>query len=106
VNARTLLEDLFPSKCALRIVAHLLERGELNVSELVRLTGMPHKSVVKNVSWLKRLGIIKEKRFGRIRVYEIVRSDPIVTALYKLNRELDFKRTTGELLLVVRDGSR
>jgi DNA-binding transcriptional ArsR family regulator len=82
------LELMFSSKCSVRIMAALLEREELNVSELVRLTGMSHRSVIENAQKLCSLGVVKEKRFGRIRIYQLERDKEVVGLVLKLSEEL------------------
>jgi DNA-binding transcriptional ArsR family regulator len=94
MNRFSPLELMFSSKCSVRIMAALLEREELNVSELVRLTGMSHKSVIESAEKLSALGVIKEKRFGRIRIYQLEKNKEVVVLVFKLNEELS-KLWTG-----------
>jgi DNA-binding transcriptional ArsR family regulator len=78
------LEALFPSRCSVRMMSLLLDKGEVSVSQAVFYTGMNHRTVVKTAELLKLTGIVREKRFGRLRVYELVRSSPLAEALTNL----------------------
>lgn len=64
------IEDVFFSKGSTSIVRILAERGELNISALCRVTGLNYSLVNKCVRKLIEYGLIKEKRFGRIRILE------------------------------------
>ncbi|MEM3671338.1 MAG: winged helix-turn-helix domain-containing protein [Thermoprotei archaeon] len=83
------LERLFSSKSSVKVLSFMLEKGETNISELVKSTGLSHRSVANAAEKLSELGVIREKRFGRIRIYQTV-SDSKLVALFKtLSKELD-----------------
>lgn len=75
------VEEILSSKGRIRIINMLLKNGELNVSEIVRLTRLNHNSVVQHLDLLKRAGLVHEKDFGRIRIYRIRNENLIVKAM-------------------------
>jgi DNA-binding transcriptional ArsR family regulator len=48
----------------------LAESGELNISEVSRRTGLNYTSVERHLMKLKRMGLLREKRYGKIRIFE------------------------------------
>jgi DNA-binding transcriptional ArsR family regulator len=75
------VEEIFSSRGRIRIINMLLKNGELNVSEIVRLTRLNHNSVVQHLDLLKLAGLVREKDFGRIRIYSIRNENLIVKAM-------------------------
>jgi DNA-binding transcriptional ArsR family regulator len=75
------VEEILSSRGRIRIINMLLKNGELNVSEIVRLTRLNHNSVVQHLDLLKRAGLVREKDFGRIRIYRIRNENLIVKAM-------------------------
>lgn len=61
----------------------MLEIEELNISEITRRVGLSHSATVNHLEFLTRSGILKEKRFNRIRIFRLDRSSPFVEALTK-----------------------
>jgi DNA-binding transcriptional ArsR family regulator len=75
------IEEILSSKGRIRIIRMLLRKGELNISEIVKLTKLNHNSVVQHLDLLKRAGFVYEKDFGRIRIYRIRNESLIVKAM-------------------------
>ncbi len=59
----------------------VLASGELNISEIVRRTGLSHSSVSRHLQALTSSGLVTEKRFNRIRIFRVDYSNPFVAAL-------------------------
>lgn len=62
------LLELLGSKTMIRVLRVLAEEGELHISELARRTRMNHLAVERCAERLRQLGLIEERRYGRIRV--------------------------------------
>jgi DNA-binding transcriptional ArsR family regulator len=62
----------------------LAESGELNISEVGRRTGMNYTSVERHLSRLRELGLLREKRYGKIRIFEALFNN--VTVRFERNR--------------------
>ena len=63
-------EDLMGSRGRIRVLKVLAESGELNISEVGRRTGMNYTSVERHLEALREMGLLREKRYGKIRIYE------------------------------------
>ena len=66
-----MVEDILGSRGRIRVLQVLTESGELNISEVSRRTGLNYTSVQRHLMKLKELGLLKEKRYGKIRIFEI-----------------------------------
>jgi DNA-binding transcriptional ArsR family regulator len=67
---RTQAEDLLGSRGRIRTLQVLTESGELNISEVSRRTGLNYTSVERHLVKLAKLGLVKEKRYGKIRIFQ------------------------------------
>jgi DNA-binding transcriptional ArsR family regulator len=65
-------EEILGSKGRIRVLEVLTESGELNISEISRRTGLNYTSVERHLTKLEKLGLLKEKRYGKIRIFEAV----------------------------------
>ena len=63
-------EELLGSRGRIRVLQVLAESGELNISEVGRRTGMNYTSVERHLEALSGMGLIREKRYGKIRIFE------------------------------------
>jgi DNA-binding transcriptional ArsR family regulator len=66
---RTKAEDLLGCRGRVRVLQILTESGELNISEVSRRTGLNYTSVERHLAKLVKLGLVKEKRYGKIRIF-------------------------------------
>lgn len=53
-----------------RVLEILSECGELNISEIARRAGMNYSSIEEHLEKLKKADLVKEKRYGKIRIFE------------------------------------
>ena len=67
---RTSAEELLGSRGRIRTLQVLAESGELNISEVSRRTGLNYTSVERHLAKLTKLGLVKEKRYGKIRIFQ------------------------------------
>ena len=65
-------EEILGSKGRIRVLEVLTESGELNISEVSRRTGLNYTSVERHLMKLKNMGLLNEKRYGKIRIFEAV----------------------------------
>lgn len=54
-----------------RQVLDLLGTGELSVNEIVKSLGWPQPMVSKHLGVLKKAGLVRERREGRRRLYQV-----------------------------------
>ena len=64
-----------------KVLTVMLETGELNISEIMRRSGLSHSATAKHLEFLTRSGILTEKRFNRIRIFRLDQSNPFTGAL-------------------------
>ena len=69
-RSRTKAEELLGSRGRIRTLQILAESGELNISEVSRRTGLNYTSVERHLVKLAKLGLVKEKRYGKIRIFQ------------------------------------
>jgi DNA-binding transcriptional ArsR family regulator len=82
------VEEILGSKGRIKILKILFRDGYANITRIVRETGLHHRLVVKHLEDLKRMGIVEERRYGRMRIYYVNLSDPRVSALREALRAL------------------
>ncbi len=83
------VEELFCKGGRIRVLKLLLEKGSMNITRLARETGLHHKVVVKHIEYLKQLGLVEERRFGKLRLVEVNFNDPRAVALREILRSLE-----------------
>lgn len=64
------VEELLGSRGRVRVLRVLAESGELNISEVTRRTGLNYTSVERHLRRLREMGLLREKRYGKIRIFE------------------------------------
>jgi DNA-binding transcriptional ArsR family regulator len=83
------VEKILRSPGRIRVLKYVLERGQVNITKLIRDTGLPHKLVSKYIKELEEEGIVSERRYGRLRIIEANLLDPKVSALKDIIKELE-----------------
>jgi DNA-binding transcriptional ArsR family regulator len=71
VKPESSAEEILGSKGRIRVLKVLSESGELNISEVSRRTGLNYTSVERHLMKLKKMELLKEKRYGKIRIFEV-----------------------------------
>lgn len=66
----TSVERIFSSKGRVKILKVLCQVGELNISSIVRKADLNYATANKHLELLKQADLIREKRFGRIRIFQ------------------------------------
>ena len=62
------LQELLGSKAIIRVLTVLAEEGELHISEVARKTRLNHLTVERCIERLRGLGLVEERRYGRVRI--------------------------------------
>jgi len=63
------IEEVFSSKGRVKILRILAEIGELNISEIARRAGLNYATTNQHLLVLEKNGLIRHKKFGRIRIF-------------------------------------
>jgi len=82
------LEEIFSSKGRVKVLKLILRRGEVNLSTIIRETGLNYISVIKHLNYLKHYDIIEEINLGRVRVYRPKWVNPRVRYIEEMLRTL------------------
>jgi len=80
------VEDVLSSKGRVRILKLLAELGELNISAISRTINLNHTTVKDHLRFLTEVGLIKEKKFGRILIYQFDENNVLAHSLKQLFR--------------------
>jgi len=64
-----LIENVLGSRARVKILKLLALKNELNISSIIKNTNLNHKNVDEHLNYLKKIDLVQQKRFGRIRIY-------------------------------------
>jgi len=78
------IEDIFSSKGRVRILRILVEIEELNISEIARRAGLNYATTNQHLQALENAGLVRHKRFGRIRIFRFNEEDSRAILIKKL----------------------
>lgn len=78
------LKEIFGSKGRIRALRVLAEAGELSISEISGKTGLNNHLIRQYMAVVIKAGIVKEKKFGKLRIYEFVKDSPRSQMLKRL----------------------
>ena len=62
-------ENLFASKGRTKIIKILAIKNEASITSIVKDSKLNHSNVKSHLKYLLNIGLIQEKRFGRIKIY-------------------------------------
>ncbi len=63
------LEEILSSKGRTKIVKLLALNEEINITKIAEKTGLNHNNVKTHLKYLLKIGLVQEKRYGRIRIF-------------------------------------
>ncbi len=93
----TPIEEIFASKGRVKILKILALRGELNISEIARQAELNHASTLAHLRHLKKLGLVEEKNFGRIRIFRFREEDPRAKIIKRFFEDFErLREVTGK----------
>ena len=78
------IEEVLSSKGKIKILKILTHYEELNISEIVRRAQLNHATVTQHLNYFKSIGIVQEKAFGRIKIYQLSPEDAKVKVIRDL----------------------
>lgn len=78
------IEDVLSSKGRVRILRILVEIEELNISEIARRAGLNYATTNQHLQALENAGLVRHKRFGRIRIFRFNEADSRARIIKKL----------------------
>ncbi|NIP66826.1 ArsR family transcriptional regulator [Candidatus Bathyarchaeota archaeon] len=78
------IEEVFSSRGRVRILRVLAEMGELNISALARRAKLNYSTANEHLGVLEQAGLVRHKRFGRIRIFRFNDGDERARAIRQL----------------------
>jgi len=81
---RNFFEELFSSRGRVRVLRALFRLEEANITKIVKEVDMHHRVVQRHLEKLVSLGIVEERRYGRLRFFRLNFSNPKVKLLKTL----------------------
>ena len=78
------IEEVLSSKGRVKILRILTEIGELNISEIARRAGLNYATTNRHLGVLEEQGLVRHKRFGRIRIFRFNENNPRAEMIRKL----------------------
>ncbi len=88
MKKRELVQEILGSKGKAKILLLLAEYGQLNITRLLRYSGLHYKLLEKHLRELKDLGLVEEERLGRVRYFSLRFDNPHVPIILELLRAL------------------
>ncbi|MEM2929628.1 MAG: hypothetical protein QW797_02060 [Thermoproteota archaeon] len=85
-----MFEEISSSVSGSRIFWKLFRNGEMSLSEIIRQTNLNHRIVKKKIGRMVEAGLVKEKSFGRIKIYMINQENPNIRMLLNLVRKTSY----------------
>ena len=92
------VEQVFSSYGRVKVMSVIMKSDELNISEITRRSGISHSSVSAHLEFLVEAGMLTEKRFNRIRIFRVNRSNPYAEILQRFMadwKSLDAPQAVG-----------
>jgi len=93
------IEEVLSSKGRVRILRILSEIGELNISEIARRAGLNYTTTNRHLGGLEEQGLVRHKRFGRIRIFRFNEGNPraeLIRRLMELWKQTDKSTQSGK----------
>jgi len=69
LEKKNLIEDLLGSRARVKILKILAINEELTISLIISKTRLNYSCVLGHLNYLKKLNLIQEKNFGRIKIF-------------------------------------
>lgn len=64
----TQLDEVFSSKARVKVLKVILEKGEVNINQIIKETKLNYKTVCKHINYLINSGLVEEIRVGKLRL--------------------------------------
>jgi len=78
------IEDVLSSRGRILILKTLAEMEELNISAIARVANLNHSTTTQHLSFLTKIGLVQEKKFGRIKIFRYKTENVRARSLKKL----------------------
>ncbi len=85
------VEELLGSRWKVRMIKELVNENEINISALVKRSHSFFRTATEYIEFLKEIGLVKEKRFGKVRIVVVNRNSEYYFLLKRLIEVIETK---------------
>mgnify|MGYP003886480463 CR=1 FL=1 len=79
-----LIEEVFSSRGRVRILYLMARKGSINITRLFKEAGLSYETTWRHLRRLLDLGIVKEVRLGRLRIFQLNEEHPLADRIVAL----------------------
>jgi len=83
-----LIEQILSSKNRIRILKYLLAKEKANITMISRELNIHHLNAIEHLVFLEKKGIVRRKKYGKVTIFSLNNSNPIVYSLKKFLEEI------------------
>jgi len=82
------IEQILSSRNRVRILKYLLVKETANISMISRELNIHYLNVKEHLDFLEKKGIVKRRKYGRVTIYSLNNSNPMVYSLKRFLEEI------------------
>jgi len=82
------IEQILSSRNRIRILKYLLVKETANISMISRELNIHYLNVKEHLDFLEKKGIVKRRKYGRVTIYSLNNSNPMVYSLKRFLEEI------------------
>jgi len=86
------IEDIISSRGMIKILKILSKYEEMNITQISKKTMLNYETTLSHLKKLIEMGIVKEKRFGKIRIFKINKKNRIALKIIELIKEWEMEK--------------
>lgn len=83
-NRNDFLEEIFSSRGRTRVLRIMVQEKELNLTQLVKKSMLNYATVTKHLDKLMQYGIVSERRFGNIKMFQLETNSQLASKIMEL----------------------
>ena len=83
-----MIEQILSSRNRVRILKYLLVKETANISMISRELNIHYLNVKEHLDFLEKKGIVKRRKYGRVTIYSLNNSNPMVYSLKRFLEEI------------------
>ncbi|OYT56701.1 MAG: ArsR family transcriptional regulator [Thermoprotei archaeon] len=83
-----MIEQILSSRNRIRILKYLLVKETANISMISRELNIHYLNVKEHLDFLEKKGIVKRRKYGRVTIYSLNNSNPMVYSLKRFLEEI------------------
>lgn len=83
-----MIEQILSSRNRIRILKYLLVKETANISMISRELNIHYLNVKEHLDFLEKKGLVKRRKYGRVTIYSLNNSNPMVYSLKRFLEEI------------------